>query len=306
MVVKNLTFQEQIELLKSRGIIVKNVEKSSKKIENISYYKLKEYATPFICAYIDGSPKYKGLEFDELLERYYQDKNLRIHLFHVIEKIEVSLKTRLAYDLGNMNAYGYLETDKWINKTERNAYRKYKKDFEYIFEKHSKFEKYELKTDVILGTISMKTPSVWVFVNSLNFSECVKIYKIMSNKRKKEIANYYGVTTKELISWLEALKLVRNLCAHNGKIIDLKLKSKPVLIDSWKEIYNEKSSSDLALIICILKNLVDVINSKYKWKYIRANILSLVGGSDDKARILGFNDKDSVYKLLGKRTCTKK
>lgn len=207
MVVKNLTFQEQIELLKSRGIIVKNVEKSSEKIENISYYKLKEYATPFICAYIDGSPKYKGLEFDELLERYYQDKNLRIHLFHVIEKIEVSLKTRLAYDLGNMNAYGYLETDKWINKTDRNAYRKYKKDFEYIFEKHSKFE---------------------------------------------------------------------------------------------------KSSSDLALIICILKNLVDVINPKYKWEYIRANILSLVGGSDDKARILGFNDKDSVYKLLGKRTCTKK
>lgn len=207
MVVKNLTFQEQIELLKSRGIIVKNVEKSSKKIENISYYKLKEYATPFICAYIDGSPKYKGLEFDELLERYYQDKNLRIHLFHVIEKIEVSLKTRIAYNLGNMNAYGYLETNKWINKTERNAYRKYKKDFEYIFEKHSKFE---------------------------------------------------------------------------------------------------KSSSDLALIICILKNLVDVINPKYKWKYIRANILSLVRGSDDKARILGFNDKDSVYKLLGKRTCTKK
>ena len=207
MVVKNLTFQEQIELLKSRGIIVKNVEKSSKKIENISYYKLKEYATPFICAYSDGSPKYKGLEFDELLERYYQDKNLRIHLFHVIEKIEVSLKTRIAYNLGNMNAYGYLETDKWINKTDRNAYRKYKKDFEYIFEKHSKFE---------------------------------------------------------------------------------------------------KSSSDLALIICILKNLVDVINSKYKWEYIRANILSLVGGTDDKARILGFNDKDSAYKLLGKRTCTKK
>ena len=138
MVIKNLTFQEQIELLKSRGIIVKNVEKSSKKIENISYYKLKEYATPFIYAYIDGSPKYKGLEFDELLERYYQDKNLRIHLFHVIEKIEVSLKTRIAYNLGNMNAYGYLETDKWINKTDRNAYRKYKKDFEYIFEKHSK------------------------------------------------------------------------------------------------------------------------------------------------------------------------
>lgn len=207
MVVKNLTFQEQIELLKSRGIIVKNVEKSSKKIENISYYKLKEYATPFIYAYIDGSPKYKGLEFDELLERYYQDKNLRIHLFHVIEKIEVSLKTRIAYNLGNMNAYGYLETDKWINKTDRNAYRKYKKDFEYIFEKHSKFE---------------------------------------------------------------------------------------------------KSSSDLALIICILKNLVDVINPKYKWEYIRANILSLVGGSDDKARILGFNDKDSVYMLLGKRTCMKK
>ena len=33
MVVKNLTFKEQIELLKSRGIIVKNVEKSSKKLK---------------------------------------------------------------------------------------------------------------------------------------------------------------------------------------------------------------------------------------------------------------------------------
>ena len=89
-----LSWQEQLDLFKSRGMKV--TDNDVDKIKNISYYRLKEFARPLsTISKKDGvtSISYNGVEFKEVLTRYYQDKNLRIYLLHAIEKIEVSIKT---------------------------------------------------------------------------------------------------------------------------------------------------------------------------------------------------------------------
>ena len=86
------------------------------KIQHISYYRLKEFAQPF-AKEKDGSVFYENITFHEVLGRYYQDKNLRIFLLHALEKIEVSLKTRISNLLGlKYGAFGYLNFSLWANK----------------------------------------------------------------------------------------------------------------------------------------------------------------------------------------------
>lgn len=76
---KQLTYDEQLDRIEALGIIVdrSNREKDLSSIENIGYYKLKEFATPFNSNMTsDGENiKFKGLSFSNLIKRYYQDKN---------------------------------------------------------------------------------------------------------------------------------------------------------------------------------------------------------------------------------------
>lgn len=44
---KSLSFEEQIDLFASRGMIIEDKEKAAQKLKYINYYKLKELAYPF-------------------------------------------------------------------------------------------------------------------------------------------------------------------------------------------------------------------------------------------------------------------
>ena len=126
-----LSWQEQLDLFKSRGMKV--TDNDVDKIKNISYYRLKEFARPLsTISKKDGvtSISYNGVEFKEVLTRYYQDKNLRIYLLHAIEKIEVSIKTRISYVLGKKyGAFGYLNFSSWSNRKKYTKFQIEKEQF---------------------------------------------------------------------------------------------------------------------------------------------------------------------------------
>lgn len=103
---ESISFEKQLDLFSERGMKVnrENKEKNIGKLKTIGYYRLKEFAKPYsdITQSETGeiSIKYNNISFDNIVGRYYQDKNLRMFLLHAIEKIEVSIKTNLAYILG--------------------------------------------------------------------------------------------------------------------------------------------------------------------------------------------------------------
>lgn len=304
MIKDNLTFIEQAELLEKRGIKLYSLESTAKKLETISYYKLKDFAEPFNInkRRKDLEPKYENITFSEILRRYYQDKNLRIYLMHAIEKIEVSLKTRIAYNLGNMGAYGYLKESNWMDRS--NNYIKNKATFQSILNKHEREDSYPKEIDFETGAYITRVPSVWIFINTLTFGELVKIYESMSKKRKRSIANYYKLEIDELYSFIKTLRLIRNMCAHNRNIIDIRLKSLPKINNKWKNYLleiEEKDTCHLALVILIIKYFVDIINPRYKYREIRKNISSIIDGSDDKSRGIGFKDKKAYFELFDKK-----
>jgi abortive infection bacteriophage resistance protein len=90
-----LTFEQQFESLKNRGLSFGNQEKASHYLSNISYYRLRAYTYPFQDNKDSNHPFIRPVSFEEIIELYVFDRRLRILLFNAIEKIEIALRTKI-------------------------------------------------------------------------------------------------------------------------------------------------------------------------------------------------------------------
>ena len=265
MLKPHLTYEEQLNLLEKRGIKIKNKEAASFKIQNINYYKIKEFAEPFkIIEEIEENgniikkEKYQNISFEGIINRFYTDKNLRIYLLEAIEKVELSIKTKLGYIFGKYyGGYGYLEFNKWCNKEKycifyiRDQQKQFTKRIsEYVLDRGNVFIQEILEEDK-----NTKIP-IWLIIELLTFGDIVKMYELMSNKLRKELAAEYNLEANTLEKYLKTLRLVRNFSAHNKKIIDLELKTCPPIREEWKE-YLDNDIKGIAIPIFILKQLIN-------------------------------------------------
>ena len=89
----HLTFEEQINLFEERGMKFKDgKDKAKEKLKFINYYKIKEFSLP----YMNENKLYKeNVYFEDIIHRFYWDKNLRLYFLRITEKIEISLKQAL-------------------------------------------------------------------------------------------------------------------------------------------------------------------------------------------------------------------
>lgn len=299
---KFLTWSEQAELLQSRGMKLEQRDKET--LKSISYYKIKEFAKPF-ATYENGEINYCGVTFSEVMKRYYQDKNLRIHLLHAIEQIEVALKTRIAYILGEYyGAYGYLNFYRWANRKKYTKFEIEKKQYRFK-EQLLKIVRKSRSDDLQEKTNQDKDgfPTVWLAMNSIMFGGIVTIVSIMSNKHLKKLARYFGCTGKELISWVKCLNFIRNICAHNSNVIDIRLETAPLIRDKWlHNLYmiegknnSRRVTNRLAIVIYIIIVLTNSINDKYRWREIQSSVERICSNDSHKANLLGFdNSKEAI------------
>lgn len=91
-----LSFQEQLNLLKSRNLTINNESVALSYLQEISYYRLSAYFFPY--------QKYKdrfeaGTSFDQIISTYSFDRELRLLVFDCIERIEVAIRTQMIYKM---------------------------------------------------------------------------------------------------------------------------------------------------------------------------------------------------------------
>lgn len=299
---KHLTFEEQIDLLIDRGMYVEDRKRAANILQDIGYYKLKDFTYPFasISDTYDKKLKirYSNISFNEVVFRYNQDKDFRLSLLHSIEDIEVSIKTQIAHTLSaRYGAMGYLNFSSWSN---REVYNKktiklIEKQFKYTLRnsvkrvKKSEFEHYKIEGEF---------PTVWVMVDIISFGEVIKLLDCMSTANLKEISNHYRCTKNELVTWMNLIKIVRNICAHNKNGIDLKINTMPIVREEWKDFMflfkNNAPTNRVALVICIIIYLAHEINPNSSFDNICNPIKKLINDSDHIARRYGFKNAQSI------------
>ena len=109
-----MIIDEQVENLKSIGLIVEDEEYAKRILNDISYFRLiKAYSLnlkPKNGNYVDK------VTFEQLVELYLFNANFRQIIFPEIEKIEINVRCRIAnYFAEQYGVLGYLEADNFVN-----------------------------------------------------------------------------------------------------------------------------------------------------------------------------------------------
>ncbi len=96
---------EQIKLLESRGMVIKDKDKAQEVLLDAGYYRLGFYWFPFEITYpnkIKRTHQFReGTNFDYIVKLYYFDFNLRSILMKYLNRIEIHFRTFLIYKVSN-------------------------------------------------------------------------------------------------------------------------------------------------------------------------------------------------------------
>jgi len=204
------TFDEQVELLISRGMRIGDLDRTRRYLSHLNYYRLAAYWLPFEQDHPTHRFK-SGTDFDLVLQHYIFDRKLRLLVMDAIERIEVSLRTRWAYHLAH--SYGphslldqTLFKAAWPHAENINALIETVHNSSEVFIRH--FDNYD-----------ETLPPLWVVCEIMTLGQLSKWYANLARRQDRNaVAQAYGLDEANLTSFLHHLTVVRNHCAHHARI----------------------------------------------------------------------------------------
>lgn len=292
----HLTYEEQLEKFIGRGMIIKDKKKALERIKHISYYKIKEFSSFFMNP--DGTYK-KDTYFEAVIQNFYFDKNLRMEFLKCSEKIELSIKNKIVYTLGaKYGAFGYLKFSNWCNRTitKEEILKEEERFKRKIKQKMKLFSSNPIIKDFIENNFNEEFPTIWRISEILTFGEVLRLFEIMSQQNKISIVRNYGLKIDEFTSYMNNMKLIRNLCAHNMAIINIRLKSIPKINSEISEMIINPNRILSSILIMVY--LIKIINPNYKF-YNLYHILNQLIKREDVAKKYGIKKKKVIAKFLG-------
>lgn len=257
-----LTFDQQLELLKKRGLKIVDEKKALEYLQEISYYRLSAYFLP----YQTEKDKFnEGVTFTQIIDTYSFNRELRLLVFDCMERIEIAIRTQMIYNMalhyndshwqdnpslfvtpyynkiGNLvDPYNELQTIISKAKTARTP---------ELFIKHY-MDKYDTPSN----------PPSWMCLELLTIGELSHLYTgLKNNDDKKRIAGFFDLHTTVFTSWLHTLTYIRNICAHHSRLWnrDLAIEPEKLLkpVGAW--ISDQfKNNKRMFFFMCILRYML--------------------------------------------------
>jgi abortive infection bacteriophage resistance protein len=238
-----LSFQDQLNLLKSRGLEVGDEPKALSYLQEISYYRLSSYFLP----YQKVKDKFdNGTTFEKIIETYSFDRELRLLVFDCIERVEVAIRTQMIYQMAIFYNDSHWHDNKahfitpYYNKI-GNLIDPYS-DFQTIISKAKTARTPETFIKHYMNEYGVPAnPPSWMCFELLTIGELSHLYRGLSNNAdKKRIADFFDLHHTVFTSWLHTLTYVRNICAHHSRLWNRELAIEPDKLQKPKGIWIAK------------------------------------------------------------------
>ena len=256
---KNL--DEQIEILKYKGLIINNVEYARNILLRENYFFITGYRHLFMKSNIEKVYK-DGTTFEELYSLFLFDRSLRNILFKNLLIIENNLKSVSSYQLSKR--YGYKEKDYLKEKNFTNDPEKKRQVNDLI-----KKMKRQIRSNSRENTATMHYVSnygyipLWILVKVLSFGIVSEMFSVLKVEDQKEIANIYGLDYQDMLIYLPILSNYRNLCAHEDILYENRT-AKEINDTIYHKLLNIKQENniyiygknDLFALIIIMKQML--------------------------------------------------
>jgi abortive infection bacteriophage resistance protein len=205
------TYQEQLDLLKSRGLIVPDEAEALHVLAHHNYYRLSAYRFPFT---VPGNRDQfcSGATFTQLWELYQFDRTLRHLVLEACKRVEISVRSRLAYEIGHqLGPLAYLENRHFSDPLDH-AKTLTKLDAE-ISRSREDFIKHHRKS------LAMPWPPIWVLTEVASFGAISRLLAGLTPPAlRQSIADSYGHDEGTFCSLFHHLSILRNTAAHHSRL----------------------------------------------------------------------------------------
>ena len=212
------TLDQQIEILKAKGLIVNDETFARKILFRENYYFISGYRHLFIN--VSKSDKYiKGTTFEELYAMFIFDRNIRNTFFKNILIVENNMKSIISYQLSKK--YGFREKDYLDarNFTQDSLKTRQVKDVLNKIRRQVRINgRQHAATSHYLDNYGYVP--LWVLVKVLSFGIIGELYSILKSEDQINIAKFYSISASTLDLYLELLSNFRNVCAHEDILYD--------------------------------------------------------------------------------------
>ncbi|MBD3587530.1 MULTISPECIES: Abi family protein [Salinimonas] len=207
------TFEEQLSKLESRGLIISDRASAKHYLSHINYYRFGVYAWYFL-ENKQNHTFYEGTRFEDVLQTYVFDRELRILILEAVERIEVSLRTSWAYNFSHINGpHGHLNPRNF-------NFGKGKTHLQFLSTLLSELNR--TKESYIkeqMQKYNEATPAIWICCEVMSFGSLSKAFSSTRNLEiLKLISQEYNLNHEVLKSFLHHLTVVRNICAHHSRL----------------------------------------------------------------------------------------
>lgn len=240
-----LSFKQQLDLLKSRGLTVGDDAAALRALERFGYYRLSGYWYTLRSA----PDKFAvGATFNQALFLYDFDRRLRLRVLDAIELAEIQARTAITYAMGHaFGPFGHC----------------YARNFAASFDHGEWYAEHTTEVrrsrDTFIAHFQAKYDSfpnvpIWMASEVMSLGMLSSMYEAMRGDEKKVLANAWRVTNRVAESWLHSLTYVRNVSAHHSRLWNKKLAIEPALPErepEWADVSNRK----IFAVLCILRRI---------------------------------------------------
>ncbi len=262
------SFEEQIGILQSRGMIIDDKAQVLQFLERVGYYRLSGYWYPFWQVHSGTRQDHfiPETHFSDIIALYDFDRRLRLLALDAIERIELSVQVDIAYLLGKRDAFAHenpnelhgnfsrprkngrpSEHNQWIDDYNRLVDRSKRKPFvAHNLSKHGRLP-------------------IWVAIEIFDFGSMSKLYSGMKHQDKISIEKKYGLNAgTEFETWLRGFNFIRNTAAHHSRLWNCNVLERATIPRSKLKLHPLNNARPF-LYFCMMQTVLKVICPHAKW-----------------------------------------
>lgn len=288
------SYEEQLDQLVARGMQVSDRERALDYLERIGYYRLSGYWFAFrersgplvLLREGGGRPEntkpqtlvfdhFKpGTTFQNAVDLYVFDKQLRLLTMDALERIEVALRVDISHTLGRLDRFAYLKPalfhEEFSGRLDRDS--GLSRHHEWLG-KHAQLIGRSKEEFVRHNKARYGFPlAIWVACEVWDFGTMSTLFSGMREAEQNAIAGQYDVGNGRIFAtWLRSLNYLRNVCAHHSRLWNRNMVDQPKLTSAVEQPWVAPFETDAHararcfLLLTITRHLLQVVNPRSSW-----------------------------------------
>lgn len=296
------TFNQQLTILRDRGMIVPTDGSPKRFLEQENYYNvINGYKDLFLCKDSHGNtiiPEtyLPNTHFNELKALFLFDRELRFLFLKYLLIFENSFKTTISYEFSQKfpKANSYLEIANYRDDDPKGV-----------------LKQISILTKTIHDNVGTKgaikhyieehgSVPLWVLVNYLTIGNLSYLYSALKDSEKNAIAKYYSdkyekqyrptntlrISSEDMESALKIFNLVRNQCAHDERLFNSDYKN--IRVSNIVNYFGVTNYNNRRIVVAILY-FKAVLNKSY-YKKFHSELNTIFDKYKNEFQTVSFND----------------